>query len=296
VVKGLSKAYGSLPVLTGVDLRVEAGEIVALLGPNGAGKTTTVEILEGFRGRDVGTVRVLGRDPATASEDLRARLGIVLQACGFDPFLTIREALVQRARWYPRFREVDEVLDLVGLSDQRDQRIARLSGGQQRRLDFGLALVGDPELLFLDEPTTGFDPEARRDCWAVVRRLREAGTSILLTTHYLDEANALADRVAVLAGGRVIADGPPSALAAAHRVTPLIRFTLPAGTSHSDLPVKAESDGSRLVSLPAEDLTQTLYALTQWAHSKGHALTDLSVDRPSLEDAYLALIGGQADA
>jgi ABC-2 type transport system ATP-binding protein len=295
-VRGLTKSYGTLPVLRGVDLRVNAGEIVALLGPNGAGKTTTVEILEGFLNRDGGSVRVLGQDPARAGRILRARVGIVLQTCGFDPFLTVVEALLQRVRWYPRSRDVEEVLDLVDLTEQRNQPIVRLSGGQQRRLDFALALAGDPELLFLDEPTTGFDPAARRSAWEVIRRLRAAGTSVLLTTHYLDEASARADRVAVLVGGQIIADGPPESLGDARSLKPLIGFTAPAETDLSDLPGWARPDESQRVTIESDDLTETLYRLTAWARSHQVELTDLRIDRPSLEDIYLDLIGANADA
>src|SRR6188472_1438286 len=211
-VSGLRKAYGSQEALRGVDFTVDRGEVFGLLGPNGAGKTTTVEVLEGYRGRDGGEVRVLGRDPGERSAELRARVGIVLQSCGTYPHLTVRETVSHWATFYPAPRDVDEVLALAGLDEAAERRARVLSGGQRRRLDFALALVGDPELIFLDEPTTGFDPAARRAAWDVVRALRDLGKTVLLTTHYLDEAQALADRVAILQDGRIVADGPPERL------------------------------------------------------------------------------------
>ena len=211
-VRGLRKAYGALNAVDGVDLEISRGEVFALLGPNGAGKTTTVEILEGYRHRDEGQVTVLGHDPGRERTALKPRIGIVLQSTGVDRYLTVAETLAMYAGYYPHPRSPEEVIDLVGLGAKRDARVTTLSGGQQRRLDVGVALVGDPELLFLDEPTTGFDPSARREAWQVVKSLAELGKTVLLTTHYMDEAQFLADRVAVIAAGRIVAEGPPSSL------------------------------------------------------------------------------------
>ncbi|HVM55900.1 MAG TPA: ABC transporter ATP-binding protein, partial [Gaiellaceae bacterium] len=207
-VRGLRKAYGSVEAVRGIDLEIPAGEIFALLGPNGAGKTTTVEILEGYRSRDAGEVEVLGCDPASERSRLKPRIGIVFQSTGVEPYLTVRETVTMYASLYPRRRPVDEVIERVGLTEKRDERVVRLSGGQQRRLEMAVALVGDPDLLFLDEPTTGFDPAARREAWEVVKGLADLGTTVVLTTHYMDEAQYLADRVVVISAGRVVAEGP----------------------------------------------------------------------------------------
>jgi ABC-2 type transport system ATP-binding protein len=270
-VTGLSKAYGSQQALRGIDFTVARGEVFGLLGPNGAGKTTTVEVLEGYRARDSGSVSVLGHDPGRRSADLRARVGIVLQSCGTYPHLTVAETVEHWASLYPAPRRVDEVLALAGLDDCAGRRARTLSGGQARRLDFALALVGDPELIFLDEPTTGFDPGARRAAWDVIRALRDLGKTVVLTTHYLDEAQTLADRVAILQGGLILAEGPPDSLGAArYRVawrgidgTMAERFT--------------------------DDPTALLNALTADALARGDRLEELSVTRPSLEDVYLEL-------
>jgi ABC-2 type transport system ATP-binding protein len=270
-VNGLSKSYGGLPAVRGIDFTVARGEVFGLLGPNGAGKTTTVEVLEGYRTRDSGSVSVLGHDPGARPPDLRARVGIVLQSCGTYPYLTVRETVEHWASLYPAPRRVEEVLALAGLDDCAARRARSLSGGQARRLDFALALVGDPELIFLDEPTTGFDPAARRAAWDVVRALRDLGKTVVLTTHYLDEAQALADRVAIMRDGQILAEGPPDALGASrYRVawraadgTPEERFT--------------------------EDPTALLAELTAEALARGERLDDLSVTRPSLEDVYLEL-------
>jgi ABC-2 type transport system ATP-binding protein len=231
-VTGLRKTYENLEAVAGIDLHVDVGEVFALLGPNGAGKTTTVEILEGYRQRTAGEVSVLGFDPAGRARALRERVGIVLQSTGVDPYLTVRETVALYASYYPSPRDVDEVVELVGLAEKRDTRVLKLSGGQQRRLDVAIALAGDAELLFLDEPTTGFDPGARRNAWEIVRNLTALGKTVFLTTHYMDEAQYLADRVAVIAKGRIVAEGPPATLGDRHLAKSVIRFRPPAG----DLP------------------------------------------------------------
>jgi ABC-2 type transport system ATP-binding protein len=291
-VRGLVKRYGALEAVGGLDLDVGEGEVVALLGPNGAGKTTTVEILEGFRERTAGEVSVLGHDPARNDPAMKTRIGIVLQSGGIDRHLTVRETIEQFGGCYPRPRPVDEVLTLVGLADRAASRVSRLSGGQRRRLDVGVALAGDPELLFLDEPTTGFDPAARRGAWAMLKDLAALGKTILLTTHYMDEAQALADRVVVIARGRVVAEGPPSTLGDRHRGESVIRFRPPpdAGDLPGGLGAVART-GDGWVELRAADPTRALHELTGWALARGLELEGLDVRRPSLEDAYLALTG-----
>jgi ABC-2 type transport system ATP-binding protein len=272
VVNDLSKAYGAHEAVRGLTFSVRRGEVYGLLGPNGAGKTTTVEILEGHRRRDGGEVSVLGHDPAERAADLRAHVGIVLQSCGTYPHLTVRETLEYFSRLYPAPRGVDETIALAGLQDAADRRARTLSGGQRRRLDLALALVGDPELIFLDEPTTGFDPAARRAAWQVVRTLRDLGKTVLLTTHYLDEAQALADRVAIIKDGRILAEGPPGELiagAARYRVSYRV--------------------GDEHVETVTEDPTVLLHEATATALARGERLEDLSVSRPSLEDVYLEL-------
>jgi ABC-2 type transport system ATP-binding protein len=272
-VRDLRKRYGEHDAVRGIDLTVGRGEVFGLLGPNGAGKTTTVEILEGYRARDGGEVSVLGYDPSGRPRELRRRVGIVLQASGIYSHITPREALRHWAGLYPHPRAVAETLELVGLTDKADARCRTLSGGQLRRLDFALALVGDPELIFLDEPTTGFDPEARRAAWETIRSLRALGKTILLTTHYLDEAQALADRVAIVKDGRILAIGPPRELGV--------------GASHYRV---AYRDGAgRLVERETDDPTALLHELTAEALARGEKLEELSVGRPSLEDVYLEL-------
>jgi ABC-2 type transport system ATP-binding protein len=275
-VHDLHKRYGEFEAVRGIDIEVHRGEVFGLLGPNGAGKTTTVEILEGYRQRSAGEVSVLGHDPAARELALRKRIGIVLQSSGIYSHLTPREALRHWASFYPHPRDVEEVLDLMGLQEKADVRTRKLSGGQLRRLDFALALVGDPELIFLDEPTTGFDPQARRAAWETIRSLRSLGKTILLTTHYLDEAQALADRVAIVKDGRVLAIGPPHKLSA-H----------PPGAAHYT--VAYRNAAGELVEVQTDDPTRTLHELTSDALARGERLDELNVGRPSLEDVYLEL-------
>ena len=287
-IRDLRKSYGDHVALRGIDLDVARGEVFALLGPNGAGKTTAVEICEGHRERDAGEVSVLGHDPQRHERRLRERIGIVLQATGVDPYLTVRETVELFAGYYPRRRAVLEVVDLVGLSDAADQRVAQLSGGQRRRVDLAVGLAGDPELLFLDEPTTGFDPAARRQAWETIRGLRRLGTTIVLTTHYLDEAQALADRVAIISDGRIVATGTPDTLGARGDAASEVRFRLPAGVEPPAMPGLAPDEGSGHV-LATGEPTRALHELTGWALEHAVALEGLEVSRPSLEDAYLEL-------
>jgi ABC-2 type transport system ATP-binding protein len=284
--EGLRKSYGQHEAVRGIDLEVRAGEIFAFLGPNGAGKTTTVEILEGYRDPTAGKVQVLGADPAHADGEWRARIGVMLQTWQVEPALTVGESLAQFAGYYPRPLPVEEVIRLVGLEDQRETRAGRLSGGQQRRLDLGIALVGDPELLFLDEPTTGFDPAARRGAWQIIAALRDTGKTVLLTTHYLDEAQALADRVAILVDGRIMTEGPPDSLVAGHATR--ITFRLPGGVEPPTLSEPVEVSDGR-VELRSHEPLPLVHALTTWATQNAVDLTDFEVRRPSLEDVYLDL-------
>ncbi|HZB01176.1 MAG TPA: ABC transporter ATP-binding protein [Actinomycetota bacterium] len=294
-VTGLRKTYGDLEAVAGIDLTVDVGEVFALLGPNGAGKTTTVEILEGYRERTAGEVSVLGHDPARRERALRERIGIVLQATGVDPYLTVRETVDLYANYYPSPRDVDEVVGLVGLSEKRDTRVLKLSGGQQRRLDVAIALAGDAELLFLDEPTTGFDPGARRNAWEIVRNLTALGKTVFLTTHYMDEAQYLADRVAVIAEGRIVAQGPPATLGDRHLAKSVIRFRLPRAELPPDIVSLATTVNEEL-ELTVTDPTHVLHELTSWAVGRGIELEGLQVTRPTLEDVYLELTGGEAGA
>jgi ABC-2 type transport system ATP-binding protein len=275
-VRALHKRYGEFEAVRGIDIEVRRGEVFGLLGPNGAGKTTTVEILEGYRERSAGEVTVLGHDPGLREIALRKRIGIVLQSSGIYSHVTPREALRHWASFYPNSRDVEEVLTLVGLQEKADARTRTLSGGQLRRLDFALALIGDPELIFLDEPTTGFDPEARRAAWETIRSLRKLGKTILLTTHYLDEAQALADRVAIVKDGRVLAIGPPRELGA-H----------PPGAAHYRMSYR-DAHGE-LVERETDNPTRLLNELTSEALARGEQLEELSVGRPTLEDVYLEL-------
>jgi ABC-2 type transport system ATP-binding protein len=292
--RGLVMRYGDREVLHGIDLVVPHGMVVGFLGPNGAGKTTTVEILEGYRRRTGGRASVLGMDPATGGRELRERIGIVLQETGHNPDLTVRETVRQFAGYYRRPRPVEEVIALGGLGEAADRRVQALSGGQRRRLDVGLALVGDPELVFLDEPTTGFDPATRRQAWEVIAGLRQLGKTILLTTHYMEEAQALADRVAIIAAGRIVAEGTTAELATAQHTT-LIRFSLPAEAAPGDLPrvTGTVHTRGRDVEVSTGDPTRDLLALCGWAAARGSGLDGLTVTRPSLEDTYLTLTGDQ---
>lgn len=294
-VRGLRKRFGDFEAVRGLDLTVHRGEVLAILGPNGAGKTTTVEILEGYQERDAGEVTVLGIDPAGSPQALRRRIGIVLQECGIDRFLTCREVLAQHARFYPNPRDTAELLELVGLTEKADERVKRLSGGQQRRLDLALGMVGNPELIFLDEPTTGFDPQARRQAWEIVKRLADGGTTVVLTTHYLDEAQALADRVVVFARGEVVETGTPADLAARSGLV-RIAYRPVDGQPLPDLaPDATIDDGVWSFEVVESAVTVFLADLTGWALRHGVELGALTVTRPSLEDTYLELIAHEAD-
>lgn len=292
-VTGLRKSYGKVQAVRDVSFMVGYGEIVALLGPNGAGKTTTLEILEGFRGRDGGEAEVLGLDPGDQScaRELRERTGLVLQDVAVEPYLTLRETVARQAGYYAAPMDVAEVIGLVGLAGLERRKVRSFSGGQKRRLDLALGLIGNPELLFLDEPTTGFDAGARRDAWQLVRDLRAAGTTILLTTHDMDEAQALADRVVVLAGGVVAAAGPTASIGRRDAERARVTFTLPDGWTIEDLPIPAGDDRG-LVVVETSNPTQTLHELTGWATRHGVLLAGLTVTRPSLEDVYLQLTSG----
>jgi ABC-2 type transport system ATP-binding protein len=271
-VDDLRKSYGDFEAVRGISFRVEPGEVFGLLGPNGAGKTTTVEILEGYRERSGGSVSVLGHDPGSSTRDMREHVGIVLQSSGFYPRVTVKEAVEHWARLYPKPLDPGEVIALVGLDGKEDARAGELSGGQRRRLDLALALVGNPEVVFLDEPTTGFDPAARRTAWGVVRALKDMGKTVLLTTHYLDEAQTLSDRVAIIKNGVVVADGPPAEL----------------GVGGDHYTVAYDQNGSR-VQLETENPTELLHRLTGEAIQRGERLQGLTVSRPTLEEVYLQL-------
>jgi ABC-2 type transport system ATP-binding protein len=291
-VEHLVKSYEGTEAVRDVAFEVREGEVFALLGPNGAGKTSIIEILEGFRRRDQGRVLVLGYDPADAatSRQLRERIGVVLQELAVEPFLSVRQALTRNAGYFPDPRPVDEVIELVGLAEKADDRVKSLSGGQQRRLDLGLGIVGNPSLLFLDEPTTGFDPSARRGAWDVIRALTGGGTTVLLTTHYMDEAEALADRVAVINAGRIVAEGPPESLGGRDVGESTIRFRLPADAA-STLPVAADISGHGVYEIRTSREIEVLGALTSWALREKVEVVGLTVERLTLEDVYLRLTG-----
>ncbi|MEP6812879.1 MAG: ABC transporter ATP-binding protein [Actinomycetota bacterium] len=278
-VRGLRKSYGTLAAVQGVDFEIEQGEVFGLLGPNGAGKTTTVEILEGYRTRDAGEVTVLGHDPQRPGREFRQRIGVVLQQSELWPNLTVRETHKIFAGYYEQPRDVDEVIELVGLAEKRDARVKTLSGGQKRRLDLGVALVGDPDLVFLDEPTTGFDPAARRAAWEMIRSLRSLGKTVLLTTHYLDEAEQLADRVAVMRDGVIVKIGRPRELT----------------TAGLEVEIRYRRDGEEIVIRTSEP-TRMLHELTSEALARGEELERLEVRRPTLEEVYLSLLDGEDEA
>jgi ABC-2 type transport system ATP-binding protein len=293
-VRDLRKSYGETQAVGGISFEVRRGEVFCLLGPNGAGKTTTVEILEGYRERSSGEARVLGIDPATGARELREQVGIVLQQCGVHPDLTVYELVEMFGRYHARQRPVDEVIELVELTEKRNERSKTLSGGQRRRLDLALALVGDPELIFLDEPTTGFDPQARRQAWSTIRSLCQLGKTVFLTTHYMDEAQFLADRVAVMRGGRIIASGRPDELGGRDLRPAEIRFELPEGTEPDDVPeVPAEShevQGDRVI-IHTRQPVRAAQIVTSWAVDGEIDLAHFSVSQPTLEDIYLELTG-----
>jgi ABC-2 type transport system ATP-binding protein len=291
-VRDLEKRYGDTEAVRGVSFAIEAGEVFCLLGPNGAGKTTTAEIIEGHRRATAGSVSVLGRDPGRGERQLRDRIGVVLQEPSISQDLTVGELLEMHARWYSRSRPVDELIGLVELDASRNTRAGTLSGGQQRRLDLALALVGDPDVLFLDEPTTGFDPHARRQAWTTIRSLCDLGKTVFLTTHYMDEAQHLADRVAVMVSGRIVAMGPPESIAGRDEQPTEIRFVLPDGITPADLPalpslsITGDGDG---VLITTREPVPAIHALTAWALERALPLAQLSLSQPTLEDVYLAL-------
>ena len=291
-VSGLRMSYGTYEAVRGIDFEVGRGEIFAFLGPNGAGKTTTVEICEGFRKRTGGEVRVLGDDPAHAGPAWRARVGVVLQESSPEALLTVSECLAMYAGYYPKPLPVSRALELVGLTDKAGDRCDRLSGGQQRRLDMALALIGDPELIFLDEPTTGFDPTARHAAWDVIAGLRELGKTIFLTTHYMEEAETLADRIMIIAAGRIVASGTPETIGGRATDATLITFTLPEGAEEADLPpllAPVSVGRHRVAEVTCEEPMRILGVLAPWALEHGYQLADISVHRPTLEEIYLRL-------
>ncbi len=293
-VHGLRKSYGSNEAVRGIDLEVRTGEVFGFLGANGAGKTTTLEILEGYRSRTAGEVRVLGADPARPTRAWRDRIGLVLQECRLNPSLTLRETLDLYASFYTRPRRADEVIELVGLRERRDSRLGTLSGGQQRRADVAVALIGDPDLIFLDEPTTGFDPGARREAWRMIEGLRALGRTVVLTTHYMDEAQHLSDRVAILRAGRVVASGSPRELADTVGRSTTVSFRLPAGADLDGLPVAREDTHreGEAVTLRTTRPQPLLRALLERADREGLSLAELEVRRPTLEDLFLQLTDG----
>ena len=294
-VEELRKSYGTVEAVRGISFTVAEGDVFALLGPNGAGKTTTVEILEGFRRRDGGRVSVFGFDPASGDRRLKQQMGIVLQTSGLDPYLTVDETVEMFRGYYPKPRPLDEVIDLVGLNDKRDSRVTKLSGGQRRRLDVAIALAGDPRVLFLDEPTTGFDPGARRNAWDVIKGLKDLGKTIFLTSHSMDEVQFLASQVVIISAGRIVAEGTPDTLAGREKAAAVIRFKVPSNTTlPAAISSELKTDGD-FVEVQTQDPTHALYELTAWAVRENLSLEGLEVRRPSLEDVYLQ-ITEQADA
>jgi ABC-2 type transport system ATP-binding protein len=291
IVEELTKNYSNVNALNRVSFEVAAGEVFALLGPNGAGKTTAIEILEGFRSRDSGRVEVLGFDPAARStgRQLRERLGVVLQEVAVEPLLTVRQVLARNGGFYPAPRSVDDVLHKVGLTEKADAKVKTLSGGQLRRLDLGLGIIGNPELLFLDEPTTGFDPSARREAWEIVRAMTGQGTTVILTTHYMDEADALADRVAVIRKGQIVAQGTPRSIGGRDVGETYIRFRLASGQELGDLPVAPTEVRDGVVEIRTDEEIKVLRELTVWSLDGGHEIIGLTVERLTLEDVYLRL-------
>jgi ABC-2 type transport system ATP-binding protein len=289
-VRDLRKRYGAIEAVAGVDLEVRRAEVFALLGPNGAGKTTTVEILEGHRHRDSGEVNVLGFDPGRRERAFKEQIGIVLQETGVESYLSVEETVALFASYYPRSRPVGEVIELVGLQEQRRMRVIKLSGGQQRRLDVAVGLAGDPDLLFLDEPTTGFDPAARRGAWDMIKGLQALGKTIFLTTHYMDEAQYLADRVAIIRRGKIVTLGTPKELTSLEAKT-FVRFRLPRDGEALIAGIGGASVRDSLVSIETQTPTATLHALTSRARERSIELQELEVTRPSLEDVYLRLVG-----
>lgn len=288
-VVDLRKSYGPVQAVRGISFEVAEGEVFAMLGPNGAGKTSTVEILEGFRKRDGGRASVLGFDPASGDRRLKEQIGIVLQTTGVDPYLTVAETVDMFRGYYPKPRTRDDVIRLVGLEDKASTRVTRLSGGQKRRLDVAIALAGDPTVLFLDEPTTGFDPGARRNAWEVIKGLAGLGKTIFLTSHAMDEVQYLADRVVIIAAGKVVAEGTPDSLVGRRRADTVVRFRLPDATALPEgIRAAAKVDGDDF-ELEAADPTRTLFELTSWAIQNGISLEGLQVLRPSLEDVYLEI-------
>ena len=293
-VRGLHKSYGQVGAVRGIDLSVSKGEVFALLGPNGAGKTTTVEILEGHRDRSAGDVSVLGYDPGRNDRALKRRIGIVLQSTSVEPYLSVGETINLFRGYYPHPLPLEQILEAIGLREQRRTRVKRLSGGQQRRLDVAIGLAGDPELLFLDEPTTGFDPTARRGAWEMIRNLQSLGKTILLTTHYMDEAEHLADRVAIMVDGEIVAEGPPSDLSQRDgSVTIVFRIDSGSGALPEDLGAEQTGNSGRYT-ITTSTPTRSLHQLTGWAMEQGIELQELSVSRPSLEDLFIELANPQA--
>ena len=289
-VRGLRKSYGSFEAVKGIDLHVNKGEVFSLLGPNGAGKTSTVEILEGHRARSGGDVSVLGHDPGKGERALKSRIGIVLQETGVERFLTVAEAIDRFRGFYPAPRPLDEIIEVVGLQEKRDERVKKLSGGQQRRLDVAIGLAGDPELLFLDEPTTGFDPSARRNAWDMISNLKALGKTVFLTTHYMDEAQHLADRVAIIVGGVIVAEGPPGQLVGDEATQTRVEFRLPSGVA--ELPSEIAGFATRsgdTFTFQSDDPLPLLHSLTGWAVRENVPIEKLTVAQPSLEDVYLQL-------